>query len=94
MVQRATKKPITVEFVKFDATKESFDSILSMGDVRWNPGEMGSESFFIETSEGDMKVSKGDYVIKEPFDKDRGFYPCKPDIFNKTYEIEQMEKEI
>jgi hypothetical protein len=38
------------------------------------------------TSEGVMRVSRGDYIIKEPFDKERGFYPCKPDIFELTYE--------
>ena len=40
----------------------------------------------IITSEGIMRVDKGDYIIKEPFDKKRGFYPCKPAIFKKTYE--------
>ena len=38
---------------------------------------------YIETIEGTMKASNGDYVI-------RGIngecYPCKPAIFNKTYE--------
>ncbi len=34
-----------------------------------------------------MEVSKGDYIIKEPFDKERGFYPCKPDIFKETYDV-------
>ena len=38
------------------------------------------------TSEGVMRVDVGDYIIKEPFDKERGFYPCKPDIFKLTYE--------
>ena len=39
----------------------------------------------IITSEGVMRVNKGDYIIKEPFDKERGFYPCKPDVFKLTY---------
>ena len=39
----------------------------------------------IITSEGVMRVNKGDYIIKEPFDKERGFYPCKPEVFEKTY---------
>jgi hypothetical protein len=41
----------------------------------------------IKTSEGDMKALKGDYIIKEPFDKKRKYYPCKPDIFEYTYEL-------
>ncbi len=32
-----------------------------------------------------MKATIGDYVIKEPFDKERRYYPCKPDIFDQTY---------
>lgn len=37
----------------------------------------------IRTLEGDMKVSPGDYVIKGVQGE---FYPCKPDIFEATYE--------
>lgn len=37
----------------------------------------------IKTLEGLMHVSKGDYVIKGV---EGEYYPCKPDIFEKTYE--------
>ncbi len=40
----------------------------------------------IETKEGVMRASRGDWIIKEPFDKERKFYPCKQDVFEKTYE--------
>jgi hypothetical protein len=34
-----------------------------------------------------MKAFPGDWIIKEPFPTtDRKFYPCKRDIFEKTYE--------
>lgn len=36
----------------------------------------------IPTLEGDMKVSVGDYIIKGVNGE---YYPCKPDIFEKTY---------
>ena len=39
---------------------------------------------YIATLEGDMTISKGDYVIKGVNGE---FYPCKPDIFEKTYEL-------
>ena len=39
--------------------------------------------FYIPTLEGDMKASIGDYIIKGVNGE---FYPCKPDIFDKTYE--------
>lgn len=37
----------------------------------------------IYTLEGDMEVSLGDYIIKGVKGE---FYPCKPDIFEMTYE--------
>lgn len=44
-------------------------------------------SISIETKEGIMKAFSGDFIIKEPFPTgDRDFYPCKLDIFKKTYE--------
>jgi hypothetical protein len=41
----------------------------------------------IRTLEGDMQVSSGDYVIRGVNGE---FYPCKPDIFAKTYEEAQQ----
>lgn len=37
----------------------------------------------IGTLEGDLTANIGDYIIKGVADE---FYPCKPDIFEKTYE--------
>jgi hypothetical protein len=38
----------------------------------------------IDTLEGQMKANIGDYIIKGVNGE---YYPCKPDIFEKTYEI-------
>lgn len=38
----------------------------------------------IETLEGSMTASPGDWIIKGV---EGEFYPCKPDIFRKTYEV-------
>lgn len=38
---------------------------------------------FIDTPEGTMKASKGDYIITGVKGEK---YPCKPDIFHETYE--------
>lgn len=44
-------------------------------------------SIAIVTRDGVMYASPGDWVIREPFPTDdRLFYPCKPDIFDQTYE--------
>ncbi|MGY5764961.1 hypothetical protein ACXET9_07170 [Brachybacterium sp. DNPG3] len=42
----------------------------------------------IRTLEGDMRVSPGDYVIRGVKGE---FYPCKPDVFEATYEIAHEE---
>jgi hypothetical protein len=39
--------------------------------------------FKIPTLEGDMLANLGDFIIKGINGE---FYPCKPDIFEKTYE--------
>ena len=45
-------------------------------------------SVTICTLEGDMKAMPGDYIIKGVQGE---FYPCKPDIFAKTYEPAEGE---
>ena len=42
----------------------------------------------INTLEGSMKASMGDYIIKGIQGE---FYPCKPDIFEQTYELVKEE---
>ena len=79
------KKPVIIEAWKWDETKETFKktgckSMMSSGHVE-RPNEM--TSLRIQTLEGTMAVNKGDYIIKGVHGE---FYPCKPDIFEKTYE--------
>lgn len=82
MVKEYRKKPIVVEALIFDG-----DNYIECSEF------IGEDNYDnrlnypnIITSGGVMKVGVGDYIIKEPFDKERGFYPCKPDIFRATYE--------
>jgi len=42
-----------------------------------------SFSLLIPTLEGDMKAMPNDWIIKGVNGE---FYPCKPDVFHKTYE--------
>ncbi len=52
-------------------------------------------SLIIPTAEGDMKAMPNDWIIKEPFPtNDREFYPCKPDIFEKTYEPVDTQRDL
>lgn len=47
------------------------------------PGDEGSLGLFIPTLEGVMIGCENDWIIKGINGE---FYPCKPDIFEKTYE--------
>ncbi len=42
-----------------------------------------NEELMIQTLEGKMKASPGDWIITGVHGEK---YPCKPDIFEKTYE--------
>lgn len=78
------KKPVEVEAVQF--TDDDYGTLVSIGsmglklDVKYHPLRME-----IKTLEGVMTANLGDYIIKGVNGE---FYPCKPDIFEKTYEKE------
>ncbi len=77
------KKPIIIDAEQWLGSKETWDKIITMGVIKWKPGEMGSNTFIIETLEGNHLAKKVDWIIKGIKEE---FYPCKPDIFAKTYE--------
>lgn len=71
---------------KFDFDKEYEIEEPTFKMKLWYPdldGFMDEVTLDIKTLEGLMHVSKGDYVIKGVNGE---YYPCKPDIFEKTYE--------
>ena len=80
-----TKKPVTIKALQWNATAQVWDAMTTfIGDSHvMSPGPIGSKSFYIETLEGRMQVSDGDYVIRGV---EGEFYPCKPGIFEKTYD--------
>lgn len=87
------KNPIVIEAVRFEGFKDSKGAAIFSERPEWLVAAFGKDIIFfdkpntltIKTSEGDMTASEGDYIIREPFDKERPIYPCKPDIFKETY---------
>lgn len=79
------KKPVVIEAVQYDGNFRCLDifSIDEVGNFKVRVETDGSPYLLIPTLEGDMKCSKWDYVIKGVKGE---FYPCKPDIFELTYE--------
>jgi hypothetical protein len=82
MIMRYKKKPIIIEAVCF--TKDSEDLCYSFITCqKWIEHLDNKAVFKIQTLEGVMTATQGDYIIKGVNGE---FYPCKPDIFEKTYD--------
>ena len=73
------KKPIIIEAIKWDGVL-SEDIKNFIPEERYN---INTSFLIIHTLEGNMIATKGDWIIKGVNGE---FYPCKPDIFEKTYE--------
>lgn len=83
MVKKFRKKPVVIEAIQL--TKENVVDVLTFCNntgniVASNEDEMGIS---ILTLKGTMIADTGDYIIKGVKGE---FYPCKPDIFEQTYE--------
>lgn len=84
MLKKYRKKPVVIEAMLFDGTLESSNAVLSwIGVFDEALPEEAMETITIPTLEGLMTASVGDYIIKGVKGE---FYPCKPDIFEATYE--------
>lgn len=96
MIKKYVKKPLVIEALLWDGENhEEMYGFLEGGELTYTTDygknfyidhERVNGGLVIKTSEGDMLARIGDYIIKEPFDKERMFYPCKPDAFHLTYE--------
>lgn len=89
------KKPVEIEAQRWDGSIASADMI-----EKWSQGATRCEGYFpkvagfgdardmvlgifIKTLEGEMRADQGDWIIRGVKGE---FYPCKPDIFEATYE--------
>lgn len=78
------KKPIVIEAMQF--TNEMKDRVynwVECGNKFASSDGAGNPTLIIPTLEGEMTASLGDWIIKGINGE---FYPCKPDIFEATYE--------
>lgn len=95
MIKKYRKKPVVIRALQW--TGDNYTEILNFCDkaefqhqVRKHKHVLPGESeilegieLTIETLEGTHEASIGDYIIEGVNGE---FYPCKPDIFEKTYE--------
>lgn len=72
------KKPVIIDAIQWHGD--------NIGEVQWfykTDGILIGDQIIIDTLEGTMKANIGDWIIKGVNGE---YYPCKPDIFEKTYE--------
>lgn len=85
------KKPVVVEAIQWNGVnlQEIIDFVgnkleYHICDTAWEVGKGRPQvTMKIKTLEGEHIATEGDYIIKGVHVE---FYPCKPDIFKKTYE--------
>ena len=77
---RYVKKPVIIEAIQWTGdNKLDISEFVKDSEKKY---EFKGSALFIHTLEGSMRASKGDYIIKGV---EGEFYPCKPQIFEKTY---------
>ena len=77
-MKKFRKRPVEVEAAQYSRIALEAERV-----AEWCGGEMTDDGLVIHTLEGDMLADYGDWIIKGVHGE---FYPCKPDIFKKTYE--------
>lgn len=97
MVRKYVKKPVVIEAVQLNwgnwnkicdfVSEEAFGGGVYLDDETLKVLPDGIQSntmgLIIKTLEGDHLATQGDYIIKGVKSE---FYPCKPDIFDMTYD--------
>ena len=71
------KKPVIVDAVQWNG--KNIDEILSFA----SSSTYRDSNIYIQTLEGEMLANQSDWIIKGVNGE---FYPCKSDIFEKTYD--------
>ncbi len=87
-MQKFRKKPVVIEAIPYDGSNAG-EILFWIGQYH-NPDSEKKIAYvnkvnelIITTLEGDHLASIGDFIIKGVKNE---FYPCKPDIFEATYE--------
>ena len=88
---KARKKPVVVEVEQLNSgglmgSDWFWDAVTESKIIIYNFGKFYPEDAYceIKTLEGVMTAKTGYYIIKGA---EGEIYPCKPEIFEKTYEV-------
>jgi hypothetical protein len=80
------KKPVVIDAIQYGPYHAPTIELCLFLDG--SGASYGPEGITIPTLEGNHLARLGDWIIKGVAGE---FYPCKPDIFEKTYELEGDE---
>ena len=72
------KKPVVIEARQYTRNGLEAEEV-----AKWCGGRQTDDGVIIHTLEGDHLGEYGDWIIQGVKGE---FYPCKPDIFEQTYE--------
>ena len=78
MDKKYRKKPVIIEAIQWNG-----ENLSEIDEFTRDKVKNHESVLIIPTLEGDMYTSLNDYIIKGVNGE---FYPCKPNIFAKTYE--------
>lgn len=87
---RYRKKPVIIEAIQYNGcNKEVIDEFVGEELVEEplddeHPFGLNKYVLFIPTLEGLMRAEQNDYIIRGVQGE---YYPCKPNIFEQTYEL-------
>ena len=77
------KRPVVIDAIQFEGGKESSEEIKKFCFPSRATWHYSHDTLSIETLEGWSTASKGDWIIRGVKGE---YYPCKPDVFEITYE--------
>ena len=79
------KKPVVIQAIQLkDLEVRTLMALQNFAGLGNDNFLAVSDGVLINTLEGNMKASIGDYIIQGVNGE---FYPCKPEIFEKTYDL-------
>ena len=89
MIKNYRKKPVEIQAVVFN--RDNFQEVRNFTNFQAHSLTIdrrpnGKCTCIIPTLEGQHIATEGDYIIRGV---EGEFYPCKPEIFHKTYEINE-----
>lgn len=91
MIKQYKKRPVVISAMQFNGGWSGDGSAICEwigASGTWTSRACGDGLLHIRTLEGDMTASPGDYIIKGVKGE---FYPCKPDIFEATYDVLELD---